>query len=134
MDHEIIKLTKNSVVFSAATPMEIGAESELEIPLPKDVNLDFFTVTGTITDCRHISNKMTNSYLFEMDITDLPKKERVILDAYVDFLEREEMLNRIRIDNQELQKALGNLGDKLMQLIAVSELLIRETHGKAAIH
>lgn len=134
MNHEIIKLTKDKVVFSADTPITIGTESDLEIALPKDVNLNSFTIKGMITDCRHVRNNGNSSYLFKMNITELTEKNRLILDTYVDFLEREEILDKIRKDNLELQNALSNLGEKLMQLIAVSELLIRETQGKIVMH
>ncbi|SPD73328.1 hypothetical protein PITCH_A1800014 [uncultured Desulfobacterium sp.] len=134
MNHEIIKLTKNMAVFSADTPISIGTESDLEIALPKDVTLDSFTIKGMITECRHVRNNETSSYLFKMNITELTEKNRLILDAYVDFLEREKILDKIRKDNQELQNALSKLGDKLMQLIAVSELLIREAQGKVVMH
>ena len=70
----------------------------------------------------------------EMSIGNLPKKNALILDAYTDFLRREEVLDKIRKDNLELQDALSNLGEKLMQLIAVSEQLIKETKGKITIH
>jgi len=134
MNYEIIKLTKNNVKFSSDKPRSIGTESELEIALPKDANLDSFTIKGTITDCRHVRNNGASSYLFDMNISELSEKNRLILDAYVDFLERENILAKIRNDNQELQNALSNLGEKLMQLIAVSELLIRENQGKMIIH
>ena len=134
MKEEIIKLTKDIVVFSTETPKDIGAKMDLEVPLPRDVHLDSFTLNGTITDCRHIRNNGTNVYMLEMSIRGLPEKNKLILDAYIDFLEREEIFNKIKIDNMELQNALTNLGEKLMQLITLSELLMREAQGKITIH
>ncbi len=134
MRDEIVKLTKGTVVFSTETPKEIGAKMDLEVELPKDVNLSSFTLNGTITDCRCILNNGTSVYMLEMDIGELPKKNSLILDAYIDFLEREKSLSKIRKENQELQDALTNLGEKFTQLIAVSEQLMKEAEGKITVH
>jgi hypothetical protein len=134
MKEEIIRLTKDTVVFSTEMPKDIGVKMDIEVPLPEDVHLDSFTLNGTITDCRHIRNNGTNVYMLEMSIGGLPEKNRLILDAYIDFLEREEILNKIKMDNMELQNALTNLGEKLTQLISLSELLMREAQGKITIH
>ena len=134
MKEEIIKLTKDTVVFNTETPKDIGEKMDLEVPLPEDVLLDSFTLNGTITDCRHIRNNGTNVYMLEMSIGGLPEKNRLILDAYIDFLEREATLNKIKIDNMELQNALTNLGEKLTQLLTLSELLMRKAQGKIMIH
>ena len=127
-------MTKDTVVFNTDTPKDIGAKMDLEVPLPEDVLLDSFTLNGTITDCRHIRNNGTNVYMLEMSIGGLPEKNRLILDAYIDFLEREATLNKIKIDNMELQNALTNLGEKLTQLLTLSELLMRKAQGKIMIH
>lgn len=134
MKQEIIKLSKSTVVFSTERPREIGEKMDLEIDLPKDSQLAFLTLTGTVTDLRHIRNNGTSVYELEMLIGDLPQTNSLILDTYIDFLEREKRLNRIRTYNIELQNALNNLKDKLTQLVAVSELLIKEAEGKTTIH
>jgi hypothetical protein len=134
MTEEILKLNRGTVTFCTEMPKEIGAEMDLEVALPNDVNLSSFTLNGTITDCRHIRNNGTSVYMLEMDIGELSKKNSLILEAYIDFLEREERLNKIRKDNQELQDALNNLGEKLRELIAVSEMMIKEAKGKVTIH
>jgi hypothetical protein len=134
MTEEIIKLTRSTVTFSTELPKEVGMEMDLEVALPKDVNLSTFMLNGTITDCRHILNNGKSVYLLKMDIGELSKKNRLIFNAYIDFLEREERLDKIRKDNLELQDALNNLGEKLGELIAVSEMLIKEAQGKLTIH
>ena len=47
---------------------------------------------------------------------------------------RENKLDKLRRDSLELQNALSNLGEKLTQLMAVSELLIKEAQEKTLIH
>ncbi len=134
MKDEIIRLTKDVVVFNTLAPKEIGEKTNLKVDLPEDINLDSFTINGTVTDCRHIRNNGSSVYMLEMNIEDLAEKNALILKAYIDFLEREEVLNKINNENIELQNALTNLGDKLTELISVSEMLIKESQSKITIH
>lgn len=134
MKKEIIRLTNDFVVFSAEKPKEIGTEANLDIRLPQDTDLDSFSVRGTITDCRHVLDNGNSRYVIEMNIGELPEKNRMILDAYVNFLEREKVLDKMRKDNEELQKAIHRLREKLMEVIVVSELLIKESQGELVIH
>jgi len=134
MKDEIIKLTKDVVVFNTGTPKEIGEKMDIKVKLPENINLDSFTINGTVTDCRHIRNNGSSVYMLEINIEELPEKNDIILDAYIDFLEREEVLNKIKSENIELQDALTNLGEKLTELISVSEMLIKESQGKITIH
>jgi len=134
MEDEIIKLTKDIVVFNTETPKEIGDKMDIKVKLPENINLDSFTINGTVTDCRHVRNNGSSVYMLEMDIDDLPEKNDIILEAYIDFLEREEVLDKIKKENIELQDALTNLGEKLKELISVSEMLIKESKSKITIH
>lgn len=134
MNDEIIKLTKDVVIINTGAPKEIGEKMDLKVKLPEDINLDSFTINGTVTDCRHVRNNGSSVYMLEMDINDLQKKNDLILEAYIDFLEREEVLDKIKNDNIELQDALATLGEKLTELISVSEMLIKESQSKITIH
>ncbi len=131
MKKDIVKLTKDTVIFNAESPKEIGEEMDLKVKLPEDVNLASFTLRGTITDCRHVRKDGTSVYILKMRIGDLPEKNRLILDAYLDFLKRGEALDKIKKDNKELQDALINLDKKFEQAIA---MLTKESQGKQAIH
>lgn len=134
MNDEIIKLTKDVVIINTGAPKEIGEKMDLKVKLPEDINLDSFTINGTVTDCRHVRNNGSSVYMLEMDINDLQEKNDLILEAYIDFLEREEVLDKIKNDNIELQDALSTLGEKLTELISVSEMLIKESQSKITIH
>jgi len=134
MKEEIIKLTKGSVVFSTKTPKSIGEEMELEVEMPVNAPSNSFNLNGTITDCRHIRNNGTSVYVLKMSIGNLSEENRLILDAYLDFLKRQEILSKIRKDNLELQNALNHLGEKLKELITVSEMLIKEAKGRVTLH
>ncbi len=134
MKDEIIKLTKDVVVFNTGTPKEIGEKTDITVELPEDINLESFTINGTVTDCRHIRNNGSSVYMLEMNLEELPEKNDIILDAYIDFLEREAVLGKIKSENFELQNALSNLGEKLMELISVSEMLIKESQSKITLH
>ncbi len=134
MKDRIIKITKNLVVFETVSPKGIGEKTDIKVELPEKINLDSFTINGTVTDCRHVRNNGSSVYMLEMNIDDLQENNDLILEAYIDFLERENVLDRIKNDNIELQDALTNLGEKLSELISVSEMLIRESQSKITIH
>ena len=68
-----------------------------------------------------------------------------ILEAYKDFLDREKMLNDIKIDMQAFQAAFENFGKKLRQLRKTAEdvkdsvrgtleLIRRNSQEKPTIH
>jgi hypothetical protein len=56
-----------------------------------------------------------------MKIGNLSPISQKILEAYKDFLEREKMLNEIKIDVQAFQEAFDNFGKKLRQLRQTAE-------------
>jgi len=62
------------------------------------------------------------------------KEETTKLNKNTVVFSREKKLDKLRRDSLELQNALSNLGEKLTQLMAVSELLIKEAQKKALIH
>ncbi len=134
MKDRIIKITKGLVVFETVSPKEIGEKTDIKVELPEDINLDSFTINGTVTDCRHVRNNGSSVYMLEINIDELQEKNDLILKAYIDFLEREDVLDKIKNDNIELQNALTNLGEKLTELISVSEMLIKESQSKITIH
>jgi hypothetical protein len=135
MKTKIIELTKSTVIFTADTTLERGAEINLEVRLPQEALLESFVLKGTIRKCTRIQNiEGLSGYVVEMNIGDLPEMNEKILEAYMDFLEREKKLNGIKIDHKALQKAFENFGTRLEQLIAVSEMLTKATRGKITIH
>ena len=62
------------------------------------------------------------------------KEETTKLNKNTVVFSRENKLDELRRDSLELQNALSNLGEKLTELMAVSELLIREAQEKTLIH
>ncbi|MBW2143937.1 MAG: hypothetical protein JRG75_06035 [Deltaproteobacteria bacterium] len=62
------------------------------------------------------------------------KEEITKLNKNTVIFSREKRLNKLRRDSLELQNALSNLGKELTQLMAVSELLIKEAQEKTLIH
>ena len=134
MTEEILKLTKDTVVFSTEAFREIGKEAEIKIGLPEGVDLDSFSVRGIVTDSKHIRSNGNSTYIVEMDLGELPEKNRIIFDAYLAFLEREAVLDELKKDDEELQAALTTLEEKMRQVIAAFELLMKEAQGKRHIH
>jgi len=62
------------------------------------------------------------------------KEEITKLNKNTVVISREIRLDKLRRDSLELQNALSSLGEKLTQLMAVSELLIKEAQEKTLIH
>ena len=141
----MIKLTEETVTLRTDTPKNIGTKIDLQVELPERILLKHFTLNGTITGSEYVSNNGSGSYILEMKIGDLSPMNKKILHAYVDFLERENMLKETRVDLKALQEVFDDFGQKLRQLRATSELvksnvegilelLIRNREKKTTIH
>ena len=52
-----------------------------------------------------------------------------ILNAYVDFLEREDMLKKTKTDLKALQEVFSHFGERLARLRATSELARSQLEG-----
>ncbi len=134
MKEQIIKITRDKVVFRTETHKEIGNRTEVEIELPKGINMATFSVNGIITDCRPVQDRVNSTYLVEMRLDEPSEQNRLILDAYVDFLEKEVLLEQIRKKNETLHKALNKLSEKMTQVIAVAEFSLEKIKGKQTLH
>lgn len=142
---ETIRLSEDVVTLRSDRPKYLGTKVDLEVELPKGILLQSFTINGTITSCKYVSDNNTGSYISEMKIGDISPMNKKILKAYVDFLERKEMLKRLKMDLKVLQEAFSHLGEKLGQLKAtweqmrgdlegILELLRRDSGDKITIH
>ncbi len=134
MQKEILKLTRDRIVFSTGSWEKVGKETQVEIQLPRGINLDSFSVTGMVTDCRRIIGKEETSYIVEMCPGKLPEKSKAIFDAYLNFVETEFALDKIKRNNIELKNALGNLEKKMRQIIEASTLLLQKGRSRKIIH
>lgn len=142
---ETIRLAEDVVTLRSDRPKYMGTKVDLEVELPKGILLQSFTINGTITSCKYVSDNTTGSYISEMKIGDISPMNKKILKAYVDFLERREMLKRLKMDLKVLQEAFSHLGERLGQLRAtweqmrselegILELLRRDSGSKITIH
>ena len=126
---ETIKLTGNVVTLRSDRPERIGTKMNLEVRLPDGVLLESFALNGTITSCTRVGDNGVDSYILEMKIGDIPPRNREILKAYVDFLEREDMLKGLKTDLKALEEVFSDFGERLRQLKATSEVMRRELEG-----
>jgi hypothetical protein len=126
---ETIRLAEDVVTLRSDRPKYMGTKVDLEVELPKGILLQSFTINGTITSCKYVSDNRTGSYISEMKIGDISPINRKILKAYVDFLERKEMLKRLKMDLKVLQEAFSHFGEKLGQSRATLELMRSELEG-----
>jgi hypothetical protein len=145
MANKLIDFSEERVVLEADTPKAIGTKMDVEVRLPKGILIKSFLLNGTITACECQSNCGANSYVLQMKIGNLSPINQKILEAYKDFLEREQMLNEIKIDVQAFQEAFDNFGKKLRQLRRTAEevkdsvrgtleLIKRNAQDKQTIH
>ncbi len=144
MKGQLIEFKEESVTVHTDTPKTVGTEIDLEVRLPQGILVRSFLLSGTITGCERLRNG-SRSYRLEIKIGDLSPMDQQILHAYKDFLEREQMLNRINMDLEAFQQAFRNLEAKLRQLRktvtqvrdnlrGTLEFMQRNGRGNATIH
>jgi len=144
---QMIKLTGSKVTLLTNTPKNIGTKIDLKIKLPKGTLLKCFTLSGTIIRCQPVtvSNDESPGYVLEVKLGDISPMNKNILDAYVDFIERRNMLKGVKVDFKALEDVMSDFREKLTQLGETSELLrnnvkgtlellMRNAGGKTTIH
>jgi hypothetical protein len=144
---QMIKLTGNKVTLLTNTPKNIGTKIDLKIKLPKGTLLKCFTLSGTIIRCQPVtvSNDESPGYVLEVKLGDISPMNKNILDAYVDFIERRNMLKGVKVDFKALEDVMSDFREKLTELGETSELLrnnvkgtlellMRNAGGKTTIH
>jgi hypothetical protein len=115
--------------------------------LPKGSLLKCFTLSGTIIRCQPVtvSNDESPGYVLEVKLGDISPMNKNILDAYVDFIERRNMLKGVKVDFKALEDVMSDFREKLTELGETSELLrnnvkgtlellMRNAGGKTTIH
>jgi hypothetical protein len=142
---EMISLTLSTVTLYTDAPKGVGQRMDFEVKLPEGIRLRSFTINGTVTGCKPVGVSRSGGYKLEMSIGDLSPTNKKILEAYVDFVEREKTLREIRPDFKGLQEACNDFGEKLKQLRETAEemksnvrgaleLIRRNAAGKTTIH
>lgn len=126
---ETIRVREDVVTLRSDRPKHLGTKIDLEVKLPEGVLLQSFTLNGTITSCEYVSDNGSGSYILEVKIGDISPMNKKILKAYIDFLEREDMLKGIEMDLKALQQVFSHFGQRLSQLRATSELMRSELEG-----
>jgi hypothetical protein len=126
---ETIRLSEDVVTLRSDRPKYMGTKVDLEVELPEGILLQSFTINGTITSCKYVSDNRSGSYILEMKVGDMSPMNKKILKAYVDFLERREMLKKLKMDLKVLQQAFSHFGERLGQLKATWELTRNELEG-----
>ena len=145
MMNELIEFTDEAVTFYADAPSAVGTKKELIVKLPEGILLRSFSLAGTITGCRFVSGHGSCCYMLEMQIGELSPMNRKILEAYKDFLERENMrtatrghMETAREAFQHFETNLGQLretAERAKQLLkGTLELARRAADGKTTIH
>jgi len=147
MTTQLIKLTGNKVALLTNTPKDTGTKIDLKVRLPKGSLLKSFTLSGTIVRCQPVtvSNDESPGYVLEVKLGDISPMNKNILDAYVDFIERRNMLKGVKVDFKALEDVISDFREKLTQLRETSELLrnnvkgtlellTRNAGGKTTIH
>ena len=125
---EIIRVTEEVVTLRSDRPRSVGSKIDLEVTLPDGVLLESFTLSGSITSCKYTTDNECGNYILEMKIGDISPMNKKILEAYIEFLERKEMLNGLKMDLKALQvqEVFTDFGERLSQLRETSEVLRSE--------
>jgi len=133
MMKELITLTEEMMTFRADRPETIGATIDVEIPLPAQMPMQSFVLSGTITGCKPAGTHKEMTYLVEARIKGKSSMNHKVLIAYIDFLKRDKMLREARKDFDRLQQALTELNIRFTQLATAVELLHNNALGTLEI-
>ena len=68
------------------------------------------------------------------DIKDMSTEEKFILDAYIDFSQREAALKNISMNHEALSEALDTFGDNLGRMLKESQRLVHNLNKKKEIN
>jgi len=121
MKNQVVNFTDDTVTLRVDSPKHVGSKIDLEVRLPQGILIKSFLLNGTITSCQCEGNESTGAYLLQMKIGDLSPLNHKILEAYKDFLAREQMLKEIKVDLQAFQQAFETFGQKLRLLRQTAE-------------
>lgn len=130
----LIDLTEDSATILYETRQNQGDFLEFEIQLPKEILLDSFTISGTVTTSEYVKNNGSSGYLTKMEIGQISEENRKILSAYVVYRKQEKELDEIHIDYEGLQKAIDRLSRSFLQIVSLAEQLKENTRKKVTIH
>ncbi len=134
MKREIIKFVDNTLTVTSEIIRDVGSEIDYELRMPEGILLKTLILKCIITQCRYMHSNGSNSYLLEMNINNMSEKNRLILEAYMDFIKTEEKLDSVTVDHQALQEVFDNFGEKFSQLYKESTLLLQNLKGHNTIN
>ncbi len=134
MKREFVKFADNTLTVTSEIPRDVGSEIDYELRMPEGILLKALKLKGIVTQCRYMHKNSSNSYLLYMNISNISEKNRLILEAYMDFLKREEELDSVTVDHQALQDAFETFGEKFSELYKESTLLLKNLKGNSTIH
>jgi hypothetical protein len=129
MKSEVVAFSEDRVMLRASVPKNIGEKVDLEVRLPKGILIKSFILNGTVTQCAHERCPEKGGYLLEMEIGDLSPLNEKILEAYKDFLSRDQALRKIKLDLKAFQEAFDNFGEKLRLLRRTAEEVRNNVRG-----
>ncbi len=134
MKREIIKFVDNTLTVTSEIIRDVGSEIDYELRMPEGTLLKALMLRCIVTQCRYMHSNGANSYLLEMNINNMSEKNRLILEAYMDFIKTEEKLDSVTVDHQALQEVFENFGEKFSQLYKESTLLLQNLKGHNTIY
>ncbi len=127
MKNRLLRLEGNSLVLIRDTPEKIDSKIKFEINLPQGAVLEKLTIEGKVNNCVQAAMDGENRYVTEVDISNLMDTDRLILDAYMTYLEREKQVDEIHtgldlegILSDILESEAGGLDEKsIREYIAI---------------
>jgi len=128
----MIQLSGNKVTVLTNKPRNIGAKIAVKVRLPNGSLLQSLTLRGAVIRCQPVTVGHDESprYVVEVTFGDLSPVNRRILEAYIDFVERRNMLKEIKkVDFKALEDVMRDFGERLAQLSKTSELLRDNVKG-----
>lgn len=134
MTGDFIGFNEDTLTFKSEEPKDVGDEIVYELCMPEGILLRQLTLNGIVKKCKYLHGQGSIGYILEVTVSNMTDENRLILDAYMEFLKREEGLNSISIDQKALQEAFETFGEKFVELYKESVQLLKNLKGEDTIH
>ncbi len=129
MKGSILRITEKGLILIEDEPQETGSVIEFDIRLPQDALIDNLPLKGTIIKSEAVEHHSGIKYLHEIEFLGLAVSDKLILKAYIKFLEREKLIDELYThgDLKSLTENLKECNEEIIERLALLEFTYAKT-------
>ncbi len=133
MTGDFLGFNGNTLTFRSTEQKEAGDEIDYNLCMPEGILLRRLTLNGIVENCRYVHGRGGAGYVLVMNVHNMTAEKQLILNAYMEYLKREDGLNKNSIDKKALLEVFDTLGEKLVELYEESVKLLNNLKGEGTI-